>query len=200
MCFKTMRKLVLNYARSSRTHPLHKMRPHCTGEDDTLGPKGVEVKKKGLQNITQPGVCSLLLAIQYGFKAWRIWWTRHVARRREREAYTTIWVEKTPLHNPRDYSEDIRRDLREMGVDCRVWIHLDRNRSKRRLPMNMIMKLRDLYKASFLVQMNDCQLLNKYSILWSSLFMKHDGSESSHKNLATYHSWAHLVQLSYCSM
>jgi hypothetical protein len=28
--FIRKRKLVLNYARSSGTHPLHKIRPHCT--------------------------------------------------------------------------------------------------------------------------------------------------------------------------
>jgi hypothetical protein len=66
-------------------------------------------------------------------KSRRMWWAGHVARMGERRGVYRVLVGrpegKRPLGRPRRRWEDnIKMDLREMGIDGANWIHLTQDR------------------------------------------------------------------------
>jgi hypothetical protein len=80
-------------------------------------------------------------------KSRRIRWAGHVARMGEgRDAYKVLVGRpegKRPLGRPRRRWEgDIKKDLREIGIDGANWIQLAQDRVQRRAFVNTVMNLR----------------------------------------------------------
>jgi hypothetical protein len=80
-------------------------------------------------------------------KSRRMRWAGHVARRGEGRGVYRVLVGrpggKRPLGRPRRRWEDnIKMDLREIGIDGANWIQLVRDRVRWRAFVNMVMNLR----------------------------------------------------------
>jgi transcription termination factor 2 len=81
-------------------------------------------------------------------KSRRMRWAGHVARMEEERSVYTVLVGrpegKRPLGRPRSRWEDnIKMDLREIGIEGVNWIHLAQDRVQWRAFVNTAMNLRD---------------------------------------------------------
>jgi hypothetical protein len=84
-------------------------------------------------------------------KSRRMGWTGHVARMREwRGVYRVLAGRpeiKRPLGRPRRrWYDNIKLDLRKIGIDGAKWIQLAQDRVQWRAFVNTVMKLRVLYR------------------------------------------------------
>jgi hypothetical protein len=80
-------------------------------------------------------------------KSRRMWWVEHVARMGEGRGVYRVLVGrpegKGPLGRRRCRWEDnIKMDLREIGIDGANWIQLAQDRVQRRVCVNTVMNLR----------------------------------------------------------
>jgi hypothetical protein len=80
-------------------------------------------------------------------KSSRLWWAGHVARMGEGSGVYRVLVGKPegkrPLGRPRRRWEDnIKLDLREIGIDVENWIRLAQDRVQRRAFVNTVMNVR----------------------------------------------------------
>jgi hypothetical protein len=87
------------------------------------------------------------LNIVWVIKSRRMRWAGHVARMGEGRGVYRVLVgrpeSKRPLERPRRRCEDnIKRDLREIGIDVANWIRLDQDRVQWRACVNTVMNLR----------------------------------------------------------
>jgi hypothetical protein len=81
-------------------------------------------------------------------KSWRMRWAGHVARMGKGRSVYRVLVGRPggerPLGRPRRRWEDnIKMDLREIGIDGANWIKLAQDRVQWRALVNMVMNLRD---------------------------------------------------------
>jgi hypothetical protein len=79
-------------------------------------------------------------------KSRRMWWAGHVARMGEGRGVHRVLVGrpegKRSLERPKSRWEDnIKMDLREIGIDAVNWIQLAQNRVQRRACVNTVMNL-----------------------------------------------------------
>jgi hypothetical protein len=80
-------------------------------------------------------------------KSRRMRWAGHVARTEDGRGVYRVLVErlegKKPLGRPRRrWENNIKMDLREIGIDGTKWIHLAQDRVQWRAFVNMVMNLR----------------------------------------------------------
>jgi hypothetical protein len=80
-------------------------------------------------------------------KSRRLRWARHVARMKERRGVYRVLVGrpegKRPLGRPRlRWEDNIKMDLREIGIDGANWIRLAQDRVQWRAFVNTVMNLR----------------------------------------------------------
>jgi hypothetical protein len=82
-------------------------------------------------------------------KSRRMRWAGHVARMREGRGVYRVLVErpegKRPLRRPRlRWEDNIKMDLKEIGIDGVNWIRLAQDRAQWRAFVNMVINLRVL--------------------------------------------------------
>ena len=78
-------------------------------------------------------------------KSRRLRWAAHVARMEEGRSDLKMLTPpgKTPLERPRHRWEDnIRMDLKEIGINTRNWVDLAQDRDYRRALVNVTLNLR----------------------------------------------------------
>jgi hypothetical protein len=98
-------------------------------------------------------------------KSRRMRWVGHVARRGEGRGVYRVLVgrpeSKRPLERPRRrWKDNIKLDLREIGIDGANWIHLAQNRVQWRDFVNTVMNLFEFHKETsiFFDKLSDNQL------------------------------------------
>jgi hypothetical protein len=100
-------------------------------------------------------------------------WAGHVARIGEGRSVYRVLVGrlegKRPLGRPRRRWEDnIKMDLREIGIDGANWIRLGQHRVQWRACVDTVMNLRVPYEGRiFSDKLSDNQLFKKYPAPWS---------------------------------
>jgi hypothetical protein len=87
-------------------------------------------------------------------KSRRMWWAGHVARMGEgRGIYRVLLGRsegKRPLGRPRrSWEDNIKIDLRDIGIDVANWIRLAQDRVQWRTSVNAVMNLRVPYRKDF---------------------------------------------------
>jgi hypothetical protein len=92
-------------------------------------------------------IVNLVFKVMHVVKSRRMRWAVHVARMGERRGVNRVLVGrpegKIPLGRPRRRWEDnIKMDLREIGIDGANWIQLAQDRVRWRACMNTVMNLR----------------------------------------------------------
>jgi hypothetical protein len=97
-----------------------------------------------LHNDELHNLCSLLNIVRM-VKSRRMRWVRHVARMGRGEVFTGFWLGrpegKRPLGRPRRKWEDnIKMDLREIGINGANWIQLAQDRVQWRTFVNTVRK------------------------------------------------------------
>jgi hypothetical protein len=80
-------------------------------------------------------------------KSRRIKWAGHVARIEERRGVYMVWVERPESKRPlgrhrRKWDDNIKMDLREIGIDGANWIRVAQDRVQWRAFVNTVMNLR----------------------------------------------------------
>jgi hypothetical protein len=133
-------------------------------------------------------------------KSRRMKWVGHVARMGEGRGVCRVLVRrpegKRPLGRPRHMWEDnIRMDLREIGIDGANWTPLAQDRVQLRAFVNMVMNLRLHKESRLLLDKLSINFLKEHPAPWSKLIkseMHFQENERSHvciTKLASFMIW-----------
>jgi hypothetical protein len=125
----------------------HRLRVFETGVLRTFGPKREEDGSwRKLHNDELHSLYSSPNIVRV-IKSRRLRWARHLGRTREGRGVYRVLVGrpecKRPLGRPRRrWGDNIKMDLREIGIDGLNWIRLAQDRVQWRTFVNMVMNLR----------------------------------------------------------